>query len=185
FAQSKTDYPVGITTVDRRLYFNGMMSFSPMTPKYNINGTIQHPYIKNMQEAGRIKTEDNDLWLNLGAEVEPVDGWLTRATYNYNLKGYRNTRNPKPVMVELGTGEFDNIGKPGTAHEVTFAQPTYTMFNIRTSYEEDIEKHYFKLMVGYEQEEEVYYNLFGRGGTLITTEVPSISTSLGETRVDD
>lgn len=185
FIQTKTDYPIGITTAERDWFFLNMMNFSPMTPKYNINGTIQHGHIRNLQDAGRDQTENNDFWLNLSTEIEPVEGWLTTFTYNYNLEQFRNTRNPQPVMVELGNGEFDNIGKPGTAHEVRFAKPNYRKFNVRTSYENTLESHYFKAMVGFEQEDNTYASLYGRGSELITTEVPSISTSLGQTTVDD
>jgi len=185
YTKSNTDYPLGITTVGRDYSFGEFITWSPMTPVYNINGTIQSSMIRVMQGTGRDKTENNDFLIALGAEFEPLKGWKTNVSYNHNVQTSRNTVNPRPVLVELGNGTFGNIGKPTSGYQSAFSQPTYSLFNALTSYEKTLSNHYFKALVGFEQEEKFYSNLSATGTNLITNEVPSLSTSLGGTTVDD
>jgi TonB-linked SusC/RagA family outer membrane protein len=185
FANTNTDYPHGITTVAKNYMWHSLYTWSPMTPKYNINGSIANPWIRSQESSGRIKTSTNDFLLTLGTELEPIKGWKTNLSYTYNLVSSYMESNPKPVWVELGTGEFGNVGKPNATYNSKFAQSPYTLFNAITSYEKSLDKHYFKVLVGYEQEDKFYTALEGAGGILISEEVPSISTSLGASTVDD
>ncbi len=61
-----------------------------------------------MQEGGRIKTEDNDLWTNMGAELEPIKGWVTNVRFNYNngWKSINRTRNPLSLRMPMATREI-------------------------------------------------------------------------------
>lgn len=185
YSKSKTDYPLGETTVGRDHFFREIIMFAPMMPMYNINGTIQCPLIRLMQDSGRDKTESNDFFISLGAELEPVKGWKTNFSYNHNVISSRNFVNPRPVKVELGDGSFGNIGKPASTYESTYSQNNYTLSNVVTSYEKMLGNHYFKSLVGYEQEETMYSNLYGTAANIISDEVPSISTALGATTVND
>jgi len=185
FANTNTDYPHGITTVAKNYMWHSLYTWSPMTPKYNINGSTFNPWIRSQESSGRIKTSTNDFLLTLGTELEPIKGWKTNLSYTYNLVSSYMESNPKPVWVELGTGEFGNVGKPNATYNSKFAQSPYTLFNAITSYEKLLDKHYFKVLVGYEQEDKFYTALEGAGGILISEEVPSISTSLGASTVDD
>lgn len=185
YASKKTDYPLGYTTVGREHFFDGMYTFAPMMPFYNINGTVQSPLVRNLQGAGRDKGYTNDFFITLGGELEPIKGWKTSFSYNYNNQGFRSTSNPRPVPVELGTGEFGNIGKATSGYESSFSQNIYKMINGLTSYENTFDQHYFKAMVGYEQEYRYYTGITGSGSNLINENVPSISTSLGDSVLDD
>jgi TonB-linked SusC/RagA family outer membrane protein len=185
YAKSKSDYPLGITTVLREHTFGEFITWSPMTPMYNINGTIQNPLVRMMQDGGRDRMETNDLLLALGGEFEPVKGWKTNVSYNHNVITSRGAVNPKPVLVELGDGKFGNIGKPVTSYQASFSQPIYSLFNVVSSYEKTINDHYFKVLAGYEQDLKTYYDLKATGTNLITEDVPSISTSLGDKTAED
>ena len=185
YAKTHTDYPLGITTVERRYFFESCYEFGPNTPKYNINGSMGNPIVRSHEDSGRDVTDRNDLLVTIGAELQPVKGWKTNVSYNYNVAELDNTVNPKPIMVELGNGNFGNVGKPSAAYETSFSHSPYTLFNAMTSYEKELGNHYFKALVGYEQEEKFYTYLYARGDALITNEVPSISTSLGTKTVDD
>jgi len=185
YASGQTDYPVGQTTVTRDNFFVAALQFAPVTPFYNINGTVQHPIVAWSQGTGRDKTQTSDFLLALGSEIEPIKGWKTNFSYNYNLIGNRNSANPKPVLVEVGTGEFGNIGKPSSGYTTFFNQDSYQMVNVVTSYELSMNDHYFKPLLGYEQENRYFSGIEATGVNLITEEVPSLSTSLGEKTVDD
>lgn len=185
YAAAKTDYPVGQTTVTRDNFFVAALQFAPVMPLYNVNGTIQHPIVRWAQGTGRDKSQTSDFFLTLGSEIEPVKGWKTTFSYNFNQIGIHGSSNPKPVMVEVGTGGFGNIGKPTSGYTANFSRTGYELINGTTSYELQHNGHYFKPMIGYEQEVGQYTELNATGVNLITEEVPSLSTSLGEKAVDD
>ena len=185
YARGRTDYPVGQTTVGREHWFREIIMFAPMMPFYNINGTIQSPLVRLMQDTGRIKTETNDFFITLGSEIEPLDGWLIDFSYNYNNINTQQAVNPRPVLVELGTGEYGNIGKPSSGYQSTFTRNTFSLLNLVTTYQQDFGSHHFSILGGYEQEENLYANLAGTAENLITDEVPSISTALGATTLND
>src|SRR5690625_4543276 len=77
YAKGMSDYPVGQTTVGREHMIGEMLTFAPMMPMYNINGTYQSPLIRWQQDSGRDKWQTNDFFVNLGADIEPIKGWIT------------------------------------------------------------------------------------------------------------
>lgn len=185
YAKGMSDYPVGQTTVGREHIFGEILTFGPIMPKYNINGSTQCPLMRWQQDSGRDKWQASDLSLSLVADLEPIKGWITSFSYNHNTINSRNFSHPKPVLVELGNGEFGNIGKPHSGWGVGYAQTGYTLINIVSSYERTFENHYFKTLMGYEQEDRNYSAISATGIGLITDEVPSLKTALGEKTVDD
>ncbi len=185
FTQSLTDHPLGTTVNDRSRWFREIITFGPMTPKYNVNGSIQNPLIRLMEDTGRDKTKSNDLLLTFGGELNPLEGLKMNVSYNFRLTTLDNVQNPKPVWVELATGAFGNIGKKSASFETRTASTLFHLFNVVTSYEKSLNDHFFKVLVGYEQELNSYKSLYGKRESLITPEVPSISTALGTTTLDD
>lgn len=185
YAKGLADYPVGQTTVGREHMMGEVITFAPMMPMYNINGTVQSPLLRWQQDSGRDKFETNDFFVNLGADLEPVTGWVTSFSYNHNLINSRRLIHPKPVLVELGTGEFGNVGKPESSFESSYDQTNYTLINVVSSYEKSIADHYMNVLMGYEQEDRHFTSMSATATGLITDEVPSISTALGEKSVRD
>ena len=179
WASAQVDFPMGETTVGREHTFREMLMFAPMMPYHNINGTVQSPLVRLLQDSGRDKSKTADFMANLGGEIEPIKGWKTAVNYNYNIKNTKASSNPKPVMVELGTGAFGNIGKPTASYTSLYAEQVYKMINAVTSYEKQMDDHYFKVMAGFEQEENLYTNLSATGNSPVVPENPSIITSIG------
>lgn len=185
YASGETDFPMGETTVGREHTFREILFFAPMMPFHNINGTIQSPLVRLLQSSGRDVGHANDFFLTLGGELEPIEGWKTNFSYNYNNLGRRATSNPGPVLVELGTGAFGNIGKPEASYNTSFSQDIYTLINGTSSYENTFNGHYVKALVGYEQEYRYTTGLSATGTGLVSDEVVSLSTALGGKTVDD
>ncbi|WP_270087472.1 SusC/RagA family TonB-linked outer membrane protein [Sphingobacterium sp. SYP-B4668] len=179
WASTSTDFPMGETTVGREHTFREMLMFAPMMPHYNINGTVQSPLVRLLEDSGRDKKKNADFLANLSAEVEPIKGWKTALTYSYNIKNTKTSQNPKPVMVELGTGAFGNIGKPQSSYTAGYYEYVYKVLNAITSYESQWDNHYFKVLLGYEQEENLYTGLNATGTSPVVDDNPSIVTSLG------
>jgi TonB-linked SusC/RagA family outer membrane protein len=184
-AKTGTDYGLGITTVERGYFLTNLYAFGPNVPRYNINGTLANPMYINMANSGRDKTVSNDILVSVGTEIEPIKGWKTNISYNYNSLGTRGEVNPHPVPVELGNGKFGNSGKPVSSYTSTFSQTPYYLFSVVTSYEKSFGDHYFNVLAGYEQEEKFYSFLTATRTNLITDAVPSISTALGPISVSD
>jgi TonB-linked SusC/RagA family outer membrane protein len=185
YANTHTDYPIGITTVERRYIGNSLFSFGPIQPMYNVNGSISNPLIRYLEGSGRDKTDENDLLVTLGAEIEPIKGWKTNFSYNYNITESSRGMESIPIMVELGNGKFGNIGKPNSAYESTLSHSPYALANVVSSYERKLGDHFIKVLAGYEQEQRTYTSLYGRKENLISESVPSISTALGASTLTD
>ena len=185
YANTFTDYPIGITTVERRYIGNSLFSFGPIQPKYNVDGSEANPLTRYLEGSGRDKTTQNDLLMSLSAEIEPVKGWKTNISYNYNITEMNQGKVSLPVMVMLGNGKLGNIGKPASAYEASLSHSAYSLANIVSSYEKKISNHYIKVLAGYEQEEGFFTSLYGRRENLITPLVPSIRTALGVSTLDN
>lgn len=186
FVKNYANRPLGETTVGREHQFREYLMFAPMMPYYNTNGTIQSPMVRQQQGTGRDKDRTNNLLLSMQAELEPIDGWVTRLSYNYNYIGGRHSTNPKPIDVEVGTGEIGNIGKPNTQYTSKFSERTNELANITSSYDFNINNdHNATILSGYEQEYNYSTSLMGDGTDLVTDQIPSLSTTLGKKNVDD
>jgi TonB-linked SusC/RagA family outer membrane protein len=185
YAVTETDYPEGQTNDRRIRVIQEAATFSPMMPKYNINGTIQSPLIALLDGAGRNVTERNDMWLTLRADIEPIRRWITSISYNYNKYTQAFDGTPHPVWVEDGYGVMNNIGRPYTAYIREIDNDRYRMFNAVSTYDVSIGSHNMRLMAGYEQEYKHLTFLEARGDDLITQSVPSLSTALGQLQIND
>lgn len=179
WASSDTDYPMGETTVGREHTFREMLMFAPMMPHYNINGTVQSPLVRLLQDSGRDRNKRADFLANIGAEIEPIKGWKTAVNYNYNIRNTKAEANPKPVVVELGDGSVGNIGKPESTYISNYSERVYKLLNVVTSYESQIDDHFFNIMLGFEQEEALTTGLTATGTSPVVDDYPSIRTSLG------
>ncbi len=185
YSNTHTDYPIGITTVERRYIGNSLFSFGPNTPRYNPDGSIANPIQRYLEGSGRDKTSENDFLVTLGAEIEPIKGWKTNISYNYNVTEISGGKTSLPVWVSLGNGQLGNVGKPNSAFESSLSHSPYSLANIVSSYERRLGSHFVKVLAGYEQEERTYTSLYGRKENLISELVPSISTALGASTLTD
>src|SRR5665648_383863 len=185
YAKTNQDQVLGIVGQTDSYIYRSILTFSPMMPYHNINGSIYNPLIRALQSGGRAIDDNNDLMLTLGAEIEPVKGWKTNISFNYDNAGFIHTENPKPVPVELPTGQFGNIGYATSGSVENMSNSNYSLFNVTTSYEKSIGNHNIKALVGYEEELSNYRGLNGSKMDLITSNVPSINTALGAATLSD
>ncbi|MDP3433414.1 MAG: SusC/RagA family TonB-linked outer membrane protein, partial [Bacteroidota bacterium] len=98
YARADEDHPIGMVGLPRTYTWSQFIDFWPTMPMNNIDGTINNPLVSLLQEGGRILSETNDLWMNIGTEIEPVKGWKTNVKYNYNSRMGSESQNPKPVI---------------------------------------------------------------------------------------
>lgn len=185
YARTDTDHPIGMVGLERTYTWSQFINFWPTMPMYNIDGTLNNPLISLLQEGGRIRNERNDLWMNLGGELEPVKGWKTNVKFNYNYRMGQENRNPKPVMTYVPNGTNGNIGESTTGAISELWLANYILFSAFTSYEKNIGAHYVKGLVGYEWDRDQYKSMYGSKMDLITPEVVAIRAALGAITLDD
>lgn len=185
YARNQTNVPLGMVGLERTYTWSQFIDFWPTMPMYNMDGSIANPLILVLENGGRIITDGHDLWLNLGTEIEPIKGWKTNISYKYNYRWGSNTQNPKPVRVPIPNGTEGNIGEATSGFRSALNQGQYTLLSAFTSYEKQLNKHFFKGLVGYEEDLDKVKGLAGYKMALITEEIPSISTATGEFTLDD
>ncbi len=185
YSRTEIDRPLGIVGQPQSYIHRQFLSFGPLMPKYNEDGSISNPLIRALQDGGREHMQNNDLALTLKGEIEPIKGWVTNVSYNYHYGGSSNIQNPKPVEVQAPSGSIGNIGAPQSGSVEQLAYSYYNLFNVVTSYEKLLGDHYFKVLAGYEQETDYFRGLYGSKMDLITPEVPSINTALGTVTLSD
>ena len=91
----------------------------------------------------------------------------------------------KENLIATPAGNLQNMGPGLTQFRRESSTSNYNLFNATTSYEKQLENHYFKAMLGYEQELSKYVGLYGDKSNLLSSEVPSISTATGVINLDD
>ena len=185
YSKNKTDYPIGPWGKDRRNVYFELMHYFPSQPWHAEDGHLIHPIAANMENAGRERNDANDLMMTLGASFEPVKGWVTNVSYNYNYYGSVHTWFSKEVLVQTPAGNYQNLGPSLTRFKKDMETSGYQVLNATTSYHKDINSHYFNILLGYEQEINDYTGLYGDKGNLLSSEVPSISTATGDVNIDD
>ena len=180
YANTVIDRPDGIQGQNQSYFLHQVFSFGPMTPRYLADGETEiYVPLVQLKKNGREVMTSNDLGINLGATLEPIKGWKTNINYNYRLVPSSTITNTRQVWVEVPNGTRGNVGAPSDTSKEQLGQSTRILFNATTSYEKQIASHYFRVMAGYEQEENRSRSIFGSKADQITQTVPSISTGLG------
>lgn len=186
YTLSKIEYPMGDKGGGhgRFRYFRSAYTWQPMTPVYNWDGTMNSVLIASMKGSGRDVTTGNNLWLNLGAEIEPVKGWKTNANYHYNVQAIDNHQTKLPAVVPLPAGGTFNWGASNPGANNNKSAVNYFTFNATTSYERQMNKHYAKLLLGFEEELHRSDNLYAQRLGLLSTAIPHMNAATGDITMD-
>lgn len=169
---------------DRNFILSEMIKFFPTQSMYNVNGTINNPYVLALQQAGSATLNENDLFIAMGSEIEPIKGWKTNFNYSYNNTGAVNTYLVNDLYGELPSGQVQSFWDPNSFAQNWISNHTVSI-NALSSYEKTIGGHFFKGMIGYESESRYYSNISGKRYGLINTEVPAFSTASGVSELYD
>lgn len=135
-----------------------------------------------LDEMGSRKTTKNDFWNTLALKLTPLKGLTINMDYTFNYyaehgKVHRKTFNEYGI-----DGKFLQVfqhSRPSGVSE-SQANDTYNAFNLFGDYELTLGKHYFKVMVGYNQETKHTRGFSASRDELISNDLPSMNAATGE-----
>ena len=199
YSKDETNRPDRWNNTNRYNIQTATYTFGPMLPwrsaeidasgnVIGAKGSVLNPIVAGLQQNGREVITGNNFTINLGAEIEPVKGWKTGLSYNYQYAGNTNLKNPKPVYVKIGhwaDASVANVSALDYATEEEFSNNNRIVINGITSYEKQLGNHFFKILAGYEQEEYKFRKLNAAKTGLIHPDVVSITSATGVITLGD
>ncbi len=144
-------------------------------------GTNWLPYLK---DGGRTTFNTSDVWLTQGVTITPFKGMKIRSDFSYNSyhKDYQDVASKVEVVnTNLLEDEMLNNGYSGTDYiENTSDYNQYYVFNAYAEYTWDSSKdHYFKGMVGFNQEWGRYTYFGSKAYSLLSTSINDLNATFG------
>ncbi|MCK0136067.1 TonB-dependent receptor [Arenibacter sp. S6351L] len=192
FANSHARQPNGAFGLTKYQTLHEFTKMWPTDPIYvydatakDYHGEMRNPNINALKGAGLDDNIINDLVISLGSEIEPLKGWKTNFSYSYQLNSSKYSNHRVRVPTTSFAGLVGNIGAPVNGYSQNWGNNIYKTLSAISGYEKQIDNHYFKAMVGYEEEYQYNSSILGSGVNLITDDVPSIQTSAGPYTVND
>jgi TonB-linked SusC/RagA family outer membrane protein len=186
YARTKTVYPNAWAGYDRTVIWHNFTRNWPTNPLYYPNGEISTASsVSLLNQTGDLINKNDDVWVSFYGDIEPVKGWITTIRYNWNNNGYKQTSHKATSYNTYPDGTVYVDYNPVNEFAAQFTSNDYHLMNVISSYELGLDKHYFKLLVGYEEELNESARLWGMRKQLVTDKVPSISTATGDSQVDD
>lgn len=172
------------------LFFHNIARRWPTLPIYDPNGHILYGNEIPQLEGSLTKRESDELRQQIGLVFEPIEGWETRAEFNYRTQNtfthqqflpiyqYNENGDPEPASYGLGYGLYDS---PGNSQVTEMASKrNYMNVNAYSTYHKALNKHDFKLMLGVQSELNKSRGLTALRDMLYSVSVPTINTTYGE-----
>lgn len=151
----------------------------PIGPLYDPNGFLYNDHVLRMIN-GHTNTDDTVSSHQLSLNLNPLAGLEFNAEVNYRLNytfGHEDFFPARQMAVD-GVS-YANEWYRNYTHENS-AKTSYYNVNVYSSYEKALESgHYFKVLAGFQSEENNYRNSFLTQNTLVTPEVISIDSATG------
>jgi len=153
----------------------------PTQPLFNPDGNYSNgSYVPAFRDGGRVNTITDNATLTGEVIIKPMEGW--NITGNYSLTGTyaSNLNHLKTVYHVLPSGKLAALtGTSPNSISRKFNKDERHVINLFTSYEKSIDKHYFKVLIGYMQE--LYDNLYVQASNneLYSDDIISLATTYG------
>jgi len=119
--------------------------------------------------------------------LEPVKGWVTNIELNYKSSQRDHSQFFKQYPWVRPSGEiaYNPQNQASTQYRSDLANNTYLSPNIYSTYTRSFGNHNLHILAGYQHEVFNYNGLKSTAMYLLSNEVPSLSTSVGEKTVED
>ena len=175
-------------------FYHSLSRFAPtvsvIDPHGNFTELSMIPYL---QSGTNTVTENNNLTLTGGLELEPIKDWhiFFDYTYRYNTRDYSALSVAPEIMnwtgdgYNLGTRSELNVTEDGSYTRYDMNNQ-YQSLNLYTNYNFSLQdKHNFTVMLGYQEEYYKYRYLRGVVTGLTNTSNPSLELADGTSTLTD
>lgn len=186
YNDGEQDFPWQIDLGRGRIY-DMMTKIKPTMPEF-YPGTHIFTMESRIAEwqAERDNTRNRQMSISPRVVLEPVKGWVTNVELNYTTDDNREVFSATQWFWMQPNGQLANgLPKNATYYNPNLYTDGYLSPNIYSSYARSFGKHHFSLMAGYQQEAYNYFNLSATSTYLLSDNVPSINTSVGNETVSD
>lgn len=188
YARGESDYPNDGYGLVRSVMWHDLTRRYATDPLKYPNGEYSEMSRVNVYEnGGRDIYLNNELWLRLEGELEPVKNWLIKGDYSWKNANMTNTAHHALVTATGPDGgkyvAFDT--RTPNDYAQTSDADNYWTYNISTSYEKKFNNHNVKALLGFQREYQHFNSLYGLRNRLITDNVPSLTTATGDMNVRD
>lgn len=188
YSRSISDFPNDGYGLVRNVMWHDLTRRWATDPLRYPNGEFSEMSRVNVYEnGGRDIYTNNELWLRFEGVLEPVKNWFIKGDYSWKNANMTNTAHHALVHATGPTGDryvaFDT--RTPNDYAQTSDMDNYWTYNISTSYEKKIGLHNMRGLVGFQREYQHFNSLYGLKNSLITDNVPSITTATGDMIVRD
>ncbi|MCL3780937.1 SusC/RagA family TonB-linked outer membrane protein [Prolixibacteraceae bacterium JC049] len=159
----------------------------PLMPVYHPDGNFSgQGSFTNMaavaQLSGDLNSKINDLWLSGALQLKPIKGLLVNFDYTFNFYSNVQKGHRKEIVEHYANPDLTTLypwTKPSYA-EMKQSDDYYNALNLWAEYEKTFQKHYFKLLVGFNQEKK--HNRWNRAQrmNLINNNLPALNQAIGD-----
>lgn len=157
---------------------------------YNPDGTYSYygaDILGHLESGGRHVKKNSDFMLSFGLDVSLLKNiWTVKADVTVR-KEYMTEKNSE-------WSQYYGAG-PNTPHaaldggvvpwveEIT-APTTYNAINVYTNFNKDFGKHHLEMLLGFNQENNIYDYVYAKRDNLVSTNIPSLGLASGNQFVD-
>lgn len=135
---------------------------------------------------GRNIAKQNDVWLTGSADFQIMKGWKARVDYTYNMNKDNNSEHKKKIDMMTYSFVPTEGNTSNNEYKLINNNRDYYSFNAYTEYEQTFaEKHYFKGMLGYNQELTKYQTVVSTRRDMLSQELPSLGLGAGDQLVGE
>jgi len=180
------------TGIERPSYNKGLYLHN-IARRWPVNGVVmpngsystgsEIPYVL---DGGRYNNDEMTSNTNLNLIFEPIKDLKITTTLLFRNINYNSSSHSAKVST-FGPSGNEIVNRNWNSISQYASKSTYLSPNVVVSYKKSLgdETHNFGGLVGFQEEESNYTTLSGRRTDLITDNVPSISTAVGDDTTDD
>ncbi|GGK78717.1 SusC/RagA family TonB-linked outer membrane protein [Rufibacter glacialis] len=174
------------------LYYHNIARRWPTIPVKDPNGHYSDPSeIAQLLDGGQTKDQRDNVVQQGQITITPVKGWNIIADLNYRITNYNlhsditpayaydANQNPYALAVGYNPAEYTSVNE-------SVRKDNFFGANLYSNYEFKVkDSHNFKVLGGFNTELLKFRTLAGFRTGLITAELPTINTAMGDSRVSD
>lgn len=182
YSKEVEDFPSGgFGGYTRSIMYHQISRSSPTNPLYDPDGNIISADALRMSDAGREINDRHTSFYKASADIEPIKDWVTTLGYSKNIISSFTDREEFGAVFAQPDGDISNVGYKPEEMEKAGGLNERDLANIVSSYKMSFDEiHNFSVLAGYEQRLDQYQTVRARRKQLLTTEIPTISTSIGD-----